>query len=400
MDVTSSVDQTLATAAIKLCKTTSPELFRLHQGLAVIGQRFGLNITDGHIQSVTYQQKAVQSHLSVYLETSSTRIWPRTIYPSEPLLSCAAARLLHEGQFNLCDGLYRVQAELQGGLIDKVQRVGLVGRLLLLLAKDLHVRSMPGLALQSCIDWKTELLDCKRVPVVDFLEFLFGAVLEDDAKQRFEHWHVNFSHWISMRESIEFQSTDRARYVILSASKVSSHLMSSEWTLRHWCRTSAVQGCPDQPMIDQLIPMFYYDPAAEQTVPHRVSHILVLDRVQGENGRSDLLSITTRGSIGCSTSEPYIAMLLDLNATDQPAEVIVDSDGSCMRIYAPGMTSSTYPQLDSKVLWILSGMLVPREKSEGQRCREQLREQVYFGSTIEAVHMEWEAGRQGGLSSY
>ncbi|KAF8606153.1 hypothetical protein BDV93DRAFT_362270 [Ceratobasidium sp. AG-I] len=230
------------------------------------------------------------------------------------------------------------------------------------------------------LGWEAELPDCKRVPVIDFLAFLFGTgVLEDTVKERFRHWHINFSHWISMSKCLEFETTNHA----------------SDWTLRHWCRTSAVQGCRDQPLIDKVITMYYYDPTLEQTTPHRVSHILVSDRAQKEHGKSDLPSITRLGSIGCSTSEPYIALLLDLGVGDRLVKFTMDSDESCLRIYAPGLMMSTYPRMDSAVLKTLSDILKVPEQSKYQRSIERIRDQYKYGGTTEETHMAWEAGRRG-----
>ncbi|KAF8606159.1 hypothetical protein BDV93DRAFT_542906 [Ceratobasidium sp. AG-I] len=370
----------ISAARIKLCKSNAFDPANSAHVLAVIGQRFGLSISFGHPDAVSYQQKAVASHLRVCLETTEDRVWNFTFYPSEPLLSYAAAQLLHESPTHLHDALRCLQRKIQGGLIDMGQKGELTSRLLLLLAKDLCVRSKPNPEEESGVDWNVELRDCRPVPVTDFLVFLFGEnVLANDAEIRFKHWHVNFSHWISMDKGVKFKKTADA----------------SEWTLRHWCRTAAVQGCHNQPKIDKVIPMYYHDPASEQTEPSRFSHILVSDRARQWNTKNSLPSITSRKSIGRSTKEPYIVMLLDLRITNKPAEFTMDSDNSCLRIYAPGVTTSTYPRLDPEALRILSDTLDVPKRFNKKPNAEHLRAQMMYGSSKEGIHMKWEKGRRG-----
>ncbi|KAF8606195.1 hypothetical protein BDV93DRAFT_604711 [Ceratobasidium sp. AG-I] len=377
--VNATIEKIISLACIKLCKNIAFNPYKKAHALAVLGQRFGLDISFGHPDAVSYLQKAVASHLRICRETTVDRIWQYTLYPSEPLLSYAAAKLLHENPTHLHDALRCLQRTIQGGLIDMGQKGELTSRLLLLLAKDLCVRSTPDLNRELGVRWEVELRDCKRVPVIDFLVFLFGEhVLVGDARKQFEHWHVNFSHWVSMSKWLKFRSIDH----------------ESEWTLRHWCRTSAVQGCHNQPKIDKVIPMYYYDLESSQTEPYRLSHILVSDRARDVHSQSDLSSITAT-MIGFSTNEPYIVMLLDLRITNKSTESTMDSDKSCLRIYAPGVTASTYPRLDPEVLKILSDTLDVPKRFEKDPDTGFLRGQVDFGSTVEDEHMNWEEGRQG-----
>ena len=199
-------------ACIKLCKSKTFDSANPAQALAILGQRFGLNISFGHPDAVSYQQKAVASHLRICLESTEDRIWSFTFYPSEPLLSFAAAKLLHENPNVLPSALRCLQGKILGGLIDMGQKGELTSRLLLLLAKDSCVRSKSNPEEELGVDWSVELRDCQPVPVVDYLESLFGkSVLTDDARKQFEHWHVNFSHWVSMDQVIKFKRMADAR---------------------------------------------------------------------------------------------------------------------------------------------------------------------------------------------
>src|SRR6266568_5041443 len=109
--------------------------------LAILGQRVNLNITLGHPDSVEHLEKGVASHLLICLATTLDRNWRFTSYPSEPLLSCVAARDLHAAPDLLGGALSTLLNIVNSGMIDMGQRGELASRLLWLLAKDLFIRT-------------------------------------------------------------------------------------------------------------------------------------------------------------------------------------------------------------------------------------------------------------------
>ncbi|KAI9464839.1 hypothetical protein HD554DRAFT_2174896 [Boletus coccyginus] len=110
--------------------------------ISVLGQRFGLNVTFGHPDSVEHLESGVASHLRICLATTMDRNWRFTSYPSEPLLSCVAARRSARRAWKAedCFGNSVLKA-VNSGMIDVGQRGELASRLLWLLAKDLFVRT-------------------------------------------------------------------------------------------------------------------------------------------------------------------------------------------------------------------------------------------------------------------
>ena len=215
MDVaTEDVDSILATASQKPLSsfTTSsiPE-----RALVVLSQRFALDVCFGHPDAVSYIEKGVASHLRVCYTTVEDRTWSFTGYPSEPLVSCAAAHALYE-DVGLSMALDTLKKKVDEGLFEVGQSGELASRLVLLLAKDNYVcRNGPKYSytrITNIDKWGYELIDCQKVSIIDFLEHLFGksfwVLAGGTAKALFRHAHVNFSHWVSMDELISPKSGD------------------------------------------------------------------------------------------------------------------------------------------------------------------------------------------------
>jgi hypothetical protein len=97
---------------------------------------------------------------------------------------------------------------------------------------------------------EAELIDCQKVSVIDFLEYLMGETFWSrtvkEAKVAFQHAYINFSHWVSMTDFISPRVPDET-----DADSLSATCSAEEWTLRHWHRTSAVQCCHLQPLVDK-----------------------------------------------------------------------------------------------------------------------------------------------------
>ncbi|KAG8218115.1 hypothetical protein J3R82DRAFT_3637, partial [Butyriboletus roseoflavus] len=87
-------EQMFNLATQKLSGTSQYDATDSRQALAVLAQRFGLDICFGHQDAVHYVETSVASHLRVCITTTDDCLWSYTTYPSEPLLSCAATFLL------------------------------------------------------------------------------------------------------------------------------------------------------------------------------------------------------------------------------------------------------------------------------------------------------------------
>jgi hypothetical protein len=199
-----NVNSIMTIAAQKLCKSLTFDIISENQALAILSQRFALDVCFGHPDAVSYIEKSIASHMRICYSTTEDRTWSFTGYPSEPLLSCVAAYLLHkDSPVHMLDVLKK---KLDGGMFEIGQSGELTSRLMLLLAKDMYVREYiskePYILPNSDNEWKAELFDCQKISVIHFLEHLFGnsfwSQAGDTAKQTFKHAYINFSHWIPM----------------------------------------------------------------------------------------------------------------------------------------------------------------------------------------------------------
>ena len=55
--------------------------------LAVLSQRFGIDIPSGHPNALQHIDKAIMHHMRVHIATNPDGKWRHTTYPSEPFLS-------------------------------------------------------------------------------------------------------------------------------------------------------------------------------------------------------------------------------------------------------------------------------------------------------------------------
>jgi hypothetical protein len=392
---------------------------------------------------VEYLERAVASHLRVCLTTTEDRMWSFTAYPSEPFLAHIAALLLHDTPTNLLISLRSLQTKLESGMINKGANGEIVSRFLLqlckdLVAKDLYVmdtvpaeptptllesaQTHPSSSYpvfrgkdsdQETCTFNQPLLYCRDIPVIAFLEKLFGQnAWPTDNKQKtrarmaFKDAYINFSHWVTMTQNIA-SSDDEVKYGTMSFVRyITNYALfccsSEEWSFRHWCRTSAVQCCHLQNLIDKAIPIFIKHPG--RTPLKSVSHILISDKMRTNSSPTDVFNIKRiHDSINLPTTHPWIAITLDLGLSDTkfrstfPARTTSDSDNQCLRIWASGMSSETFPflgdipGLEQVMKEISARHQIPPFK---RPLRQELQNQFKFGTTSSDDHMIWENGRR------
>ncbi|KAG2116779.1 hypothetical protein DEU56DRAFT_984909 [Suillus clintonianus] len=390
---TRNIGDILKSAAHKLLKSTFFDPSDTNQALAVLSQRFGLDICFGHPDAVSYVEKGVASHLRICFSTTQDRSWTYTGYPSEPLLSCVAADLLHSGTTTSLEGALGVLKEkVDGGMVNIGQSGELVSRLVLLLAKDMYVRGHLSEGTIHHLRYKgsgdAELMDCQKVSVLDFLRYLFGKEFWPlRANTAFRHAYINFSHWVSMSELISpgAEDPEQPTFELLSA---------EEWTLRHWVRTSAVQCCHLQPLVDKMIPIYFDDPTLGSDDVQRVSQIFISDKA-GKNPNARDLGVMMRkhDSIKCLSALPYIAILLDFGVGSRVTATFPERDPNhaetdqCLRIYAAGMNDTTFPFLSKTIVASQLRGLISREEAPTQTNLDAL---VKFGSTARLRNLQWE----------
>ncbi|KAG2082417.1 hypothetical protein BD769DRAFT_1727130 [Suillus cothurnatus] len=378
-----SVTGIMKLAAQKLCKSKIFNPQDINEALAVLSQRFGLDICFGHPNSVSYLEKGVASHLRICFSTTEDRSWG-----------------IHR---SMADALNVLKAKVDGGMVETGQCGELASRLLLLLAKDMYVRSNLSTGTISDLHYNgsedAELIHCQKVSVVNFLEYLFGDEFwlkaGEKAKAAFQHAYINFSHWVSMENFISPKDSK-----LPNVDSSSARCDSKEWTLRHWHRTSAVQCCHLQPLVDKMIPIYFDDPALGSNDVDRVSQIFISDKAGKTSNERDLGFITRKhGSIQCLSELPCIALLLDLKMDSKLSVTFPkkkpkhSKTDRCLRIYASGITDTTFPFLRDhfNVAELLRGLVSRQEESPSQTTFKDLDALVKFGSTATLRHSRWEA---------
>ena len=88
-------------ATQKLCGSPTFNPGDEHQIFAILGQRFGLDIAFGHHHAIRYNDALITNHFRIFIKTTDSGTWSYTTYPSEPIVSAAAAELLYDKEINL-----------------------------------------------------------------------------------------------------------------------------------------------------------------------------------------------------------------------------------------------------------------------------------------------------------
>ncbi|OBZ74768.1 hypothetical protein A0H81_05691 [Grifola frondosa] len=406
----------------KLLKAASFKPADLDHALAVIGQRFCISLCFGHPESVKYLESGVSSHMLICHATTEDRTWRFTNYPSEPFLSHVAGHILHQYEGNVVTALTCIKEKMDSGMIEIGKTGEFASRLVWLLCKDLLLRKIHKEHLKS----PPEVLYCREVSVPQFLEMCFGKSVwpkdqlqREAAQEAFKHAYVNFSHWISMTQDI----CDKKR----------KPWCPKTWLLRLWSRTAAAQCCHQQPLIDKVMPICFkqYKGGQFENGKDQMSLIAASDKAGKKPNPSNVNSIArNHDSIRCVTALPWIAVTFDMGVKQSAVhstfptrksirkrkkakaraqlgeseaapkegleEKIPDKD-LCLRIYASGMNTNTFPflaecpGLDGIMNGIVQRAIEPLTSLPvGERLRPVMR----FGETTAEENLRWEYGKQ------
>lgn len=209
-----------------------------YNALAILSQRLDLRITLRHQEAAAFIDDAITNRLRICLGTPEDRKWRSTTYGSEPFLSHVAAVLLEQDS----SAFSALQETLQSGLIEREDGGGLACRILLLVGKDvcLRTRYSKCFGVEPILDH--ELFYCRPVSLLVYLETLFGPRIhpaDETAKagiqEDFKNATVNLSHWNSMGENIhtsthedwEYASRPSPRYLFFDVCRIAARNGSS-----------------------------------------------------------------------------------------------------------------------------------------------------------------------------
>jgi hypothetical protein len=201
--------------------------------LAALSQRFSLQVLMGSRGAVTYLEDSIASHMRYVLNTHEDRSWQLTCYPSEPVLSDAAARVLYGGEETLSKAINALTTKIEERVIDAGEYGELISRLLVLISRDVAAIRTYGIPF-ACKLYKSHPKNLRfekfplrkdknyfnylrPVAVLDVLDTLFGPDWTKDKndkdkrekiKQDFANAFISASHWVTMTNNVGSRPED------------------------------------------------------------------------------------------------------------------------------------------------------------------------------------------------
>jgi hypothetical protein len=216
--------------------------------LAALSQRFSLQVLMGARYAVTYLEDSIASHMRYVLYTHEDRSWQFTRYPSEPVLSNAAAQILYRNAETLPKAINALATKIGERVIDAGEYGELISRLLVLISRDVTAIRAYGIASATLYNSHPKDLRFERFPfkgknyfdylrpvaVLDVLDTLFGPDWTKDKNHRdqrekikedFGNAFISASHWVTMTNNVGSRPNDMGQV---------------NFTLLSWCEADII----------------------------------------------------------------------------------------------------------------------------------------------------------------
>ncbi|THU94224.1 hypothetical protein K435DRAFT_860761 [Dendrothele bispora CBS 962.96] len=336
--------------------------------LAVLSQRFSLQLVMGSRDAVEYLEESIANRMRYVLLTSTDRSWQFTCYPSEPVLSNAAAHFLYGEEKMLTAAIYALARQIGEHVIDAGEHGELISRLLVLISRDVttirayNMAPAPTLRYRENISFQKFPLHAGKayfdylrpVAVLDVLDTLFGPGWTKDKnnedqreeiKGDFANAFVSASHWVSMTNKVGDRPENMDAVECLS-------------TL--YKTGVALQCVHDQPVIDKVIPIMFLNEQKNDCIGF--SGVFFQDRNrQTENPNALHIIDPSIPSINLATTMPYIAICFDfgvatpktatsarLTRSSTTTSARTKKNNDWIRIHATGLDSEVFPVLEAR----------------------------------------------------
>ncbi|KAK7452686.1 hypothetical protein VKT23_012087 [Stygiomarasmius scandens] len=227
--------------------------------LALLGQRFALKVNNGSHRARSFVSKGIANHMRYLVYTTEDCLTQCSDYPSEPVLSHAAASYMYTSAGNLNMLLSVLKDQISSGLIQAGELGELMGRLLILIGRDFAAIRAYGIEVEAKPVFperyhqyykpfpSTPGLEyfayLKPVPLLLVLCILFGDewIMPDHIKA-FERAYVSASHWIRITENVgPFPDAESKQDCLEDL----------------FLRGIGIQCWHEQPMIDGLWPILF-----------------------------------------------------------------------------------------------------------------------------------------------
>ncbi|THV07003.1 hypothetical protein K435DRAFT_418125 [Dendrothele bispora CBS 962.96] len=287
-------------------RINSAQMISDEMALAVLGQRFAIDFLFGAWEAVPFVDTSVASHMRVLTSTTEDRSWRYTTYPSEPVLSNAAAQFMYMEEQTVSRLSRTLVQNIVDGLVDAGEVGELMSRLLILISRDfaaiLNYRIQiagdspksrsPPLSQRFPSSHGDFFPYLRPVPLLDVLDILLGlewlSECKEDIVSAFKRAYISASHWNVLSKDIG---------PLLNVT-------ASDWLKSYFLCGVAVQCRHDQPLIDKVVPILFLNPAGQYD---GMSCWLIQDKNKTKVDSRALRSIEVgHTSIDLDTGKPYV----------------------------------------------------------------------------------------------
>ncbi|KAK7458702.1 hypothetical protein VKT23_009702 [Stygiomarasmius scandens] len=231
--------------------------------LALLSQRFSLDVVTGNEKTVSFVNTSIARHMRYLFSTSDDCYMQHTVYPTEPVLSQAAAMSMHSHQNSLCAVLEALRNGISSSLIQPGELGELLSRLLILISRDFAAIGAYRIRVEIKPDIPKEYFKhsqpfpstpalkyfeySKPVPLLLVLSILFGDDwITPDIQKTFARAYISATHWIRREGNIGPRSDE-------------DKISAEAWLKNLFLRGIAIQCYQYQPLIDGVIPILLLD---------------------------------------------------------------------------------------------------------------------------------------------
>lgn len=302
------------------------------QTYALLASRICLTTCMRTKEAITLDYELVRNHLRWILTWDVNNGVFRTLSPSEPVVSEAAAHILNRGE-NWTSAVRTLNlAFLSPGLVDRGTTGELVARLLSILARDKLVRSMIKNQQTSPMLGDGSLSYSQTFQVDHFLQSLFTKGMDillapsrplnsaNTLQAALSAAWMNFSHWVVTEVSLNREGIHDLLHRLLY-------------------QQAALQLCATQKNWDLLIPMYFGD-ITTQFNPDAVGAILF--QIKNCKSSSQLFVRATEYNTIFGSSMPIVLFLLDLGVSESEVKRLQSPQPNILAYHIRGLGETTY----------------------------------------------------------
>jgi len=190
----------------------------------VLSQRFALDVVFGSARRGPFVSAGIACHMRLLASPPAD-----TTYPSEPVLSDAAANFMYRDPFNLQNCLDTLRTGISSGLIHAEEPGEILSRLIILISRgwaamhEYKSYNAPVVPAECRCDYETfpftpdlqYFTFLRPVPLLLALGILFGKKCLKDCEETFKRAYISASHWDTTTRNVG-PFADTNEYVILA----------------------------------------------------------------------------------------------------------------------------------------------------------------------------------------